>query len=324
MADSPRATKSPARVVEMPQHAQADDAPIVGQADPVFIVGQARSGTTILYRLLQDHPRFRPEAGLSLTESHIMEALAKGGPLNGRQQRAFARAGDGGLAELGPEFARSLRRRIAARVPRRVLVRSPLVWAAVGCEDALRTYLRLAAEGRGAARLVEKTPQHLPWVPHLFRAFPTAKVLVIYRHPVDAFSSFRRRAEEDPKAGWAAFSAEAFVRRWRRELELIAGFARDEGGRFRAVRYETLTAEPDAAQQDVFGWLGEEPLAALPAEVAPSRYAATAERQVFGEIRDLNRHWTDRVSTDEARYIERELLGSPVLVGYASVATAPA
>ena len=46
--------------------------------EPVFIVGEARSGTSILYRTLQQHPSFRPRTE-DLTESNAMALTPRAG-----------------------------------------------------------------------------------------------------------------------------------------------------------------------------------------------------------------------------------------------------
>jgi hypothetical protein len=47
------------------------------EKSPVFIVGPGRSGTSLLYRMLQKHPVFEPQncaAGVDLTESQVFSA----------------------------------------------------------------------------------------------------------------------------------------------------------------------------------------------------------------------------------------------------------
>jgi len=285
---------------------------------PVFIVGQARSGSSILYRLLQEHPAFRPAGGLNLSESHMMTVVASEPSIDVLSMRSFAALDDAGWEAMTEEL-RSVerRRRAAVACPTGALLRSPALWSAVGCEATVRTFVAHAALARGAARLVEKTPQHLPWARHLLRTFPDARLLSICRHPLGAYASYRRRAAEDSNATWADVDVTTFAAAWRADVERIATLATTEPERFRIERYEELTADPERAQEGLFRWLGEDVPAALPVTVAPDPHAPSSEAsQLYGTIRDLGRDWTTWVAAAEAAALEQALAAPMALLGY--------
>jgi hypothetical protein len=295
---------------------------VLGKAsDPVFIVGQPRSGSSILYRLVQTHPTFAPEQGSNLSESDIMANLASSPSLDVLSVRSFVALDDAGWAAFeGGLGAVERRRRLATKVPRAVLLDQPRVWSALGCESVLRSYLDAAAVARGAPRLVEKTPHHLAWVPHLVRTFPDAQLLCITRHPVHAFASFRRRATVEGEASWATLTPEMFVGQWRAEVGLIWRWLREERERFRLVRYEHLVEDPDEEQRRLFRWLGVAPLAELPGrEEADPHAPASDAAALYGEIRPSSTDWRALIAEHEAQTIERSLEPEMEGLGYRPV-----
>ncbi len=292
---------------------------------PLFIVGQQRSGTSILYRLVQEHPRFRPHHGLDLSESHFLAVIAGDRDLTSSPSlRAFAALDDDGWRELERDLACfERRRRVAVRAPIGLLARDVRTWARLGCGGAARTYVAHAHRGRGATRFVEKTPNHLVWVRHLAAAFPDAKLLAITRHPVTAYASSMRRAREDRSATWAALPPRRFAERWRHETRLAMQAVGSGRVDMRLERYEDLVRDPDAFQRRLFAWLDEQPLPDLPAPTDINEFAPACEaRQLYGEITDLQRDWREHLSARDAADIERMLAGPMAALGYRPMADA--
>jgi hypothetical protein len=285
---------------------------------PVFIVGQARSGTSILYRLLQTHPTFSRGNPQNLSESHALHVLARSQSIDVPSMRSFAGLDDDAWSRLLAAQPRShRRRRLAPLVPASVLTRLPRLWSALGCEDALRSYIEsVAAAGR--ERLLEKTPQNLPWVPHIAHTFPSAKLVCIGRHPVTTLASYRRRHAEDPGADWAAVSLDDFCARWRHEAALIDRWSRRYPDRFFFLRYEQLVVRPDDVQRELFAWLGLEPLRELPGTATPSPFAPPSEvKHLYGPIGPTSTNWRTYVSAAEAAEVEARLATPMAVIGTA-------
>jgi hypothetical protein len=289
---------------------------------PVFIVGQARSGSSILYRLIQEHPSFLPAVGLNLTESHVLERVAAAPTIDDQELRGFAALDDAGWAAFQTAIAPlEKRRRLALRVPQRMLLRSIPTWSALGCGEVARTYLEHAAAGRGAPRLVEKTPNHLPWARHLLHIVPDAKLVVICRHPLATYASFKRRAAEDSEAGWAGLTPASFAQRWRYEAGLLGQLATSGGDSLRVERYEQLVDDPETFQRRLFTWLGETPRASLPGDIEINPNAPASEaKQLFGAIAATGHEWSTYVPEAEAREVERSLAAPMALLGYGPTA----
>src|SRR5918993_578669 len=185
-------------------------------ASPVFIVGEARSGTSLLYRTLQKHPSFRPHRQ-NLVETDAFSHL--------RRTFMFSRTYPDPLRRFMLEdeaawraFLRTIRpiRAVSAVwAPVNYVLRDRVAWLwhANLHQLVLRAYFFYAWQARGCGRLLEKTPTNSLHLPRLVATFPRARFLYIHRHPVDVFTSYRRRAALDPQASWANIRLDEFCRR---------------------------------------------------------------------------------------------------------------
>ena len=118
-------------------------------ADPVFIVGFPRSGTTLLEQLLDSHPALQ-----SMDEQLAIEAAIDE------------------MRDLGYRYPEDLDR-IDARTMTAVRRK---YWAEVA----------KVIELRQGARLVDKYPFNAVRLPFIAKLFPSAKVVMLLRHPADA------------------------------------------------------------------------------------------------------------------------------------------
>lgn len=125
--------------------------PNVAQS-PVFVVGFPRSGTTLLEQMLDAHPRMQ-----SMDERPFLNNLADQ------------------LEDIGiktPEDLHKLDQR--------------------DCDELRKGYLILACgkvPRRWDARLVDKNPLNMLWLPMIHRMFPQAKFILALRHPCDVILS---------------------------------------------------------------------------------------------------------------------------------------
>jgi hypothetical protein len=288
---------------------------------PVFIVGAPRSGSSILYRTLLQHPSFAG-ARLNLAEAdplsmayraHLLSPDRFPGALDYLldDRAAFDRFA-GCLGPL-PLLHRALG--VVRRMRR--LRESPLCWRACGNALLLRAFFFHAREARGAQRIVEKTPRYARRLSLLRAAFPGALFLYIARHPVDAYSSWRRRAEVDPGAGWAQLSPEAFCHDFRRDVEAVLRWRARDDGSLHLVHYEAFAARPTAIFAEVCRFLGER---AAPAALADSGVsfasAARIDPHLLGPVARRTKSWESHLCVDTARGIERALADLLVALGY--------
>jgi hypothetical protein len=287
-----------------------------------MIVGAARSGTSILYRSLQSHPRFTPAGGINLVESHAVRDLmsllrpsdVRPGPL------ANFAMGTDALTAVARDVEHLARRRATVR---RVAGRSATglrAWQLAGEHHVVRRYFLEAQRRRGAQRLVEKTPAHIWRVAHLGFAFPSARFLFVIRHPLDTLGSFWKRGQEDPaQAVWANVPPERFADRWTRWAGAALDLSRKEP-RFMFIRYEDFTGRTEETVRRILDHIGEpfDPACLLADEMAPPKSASeeAGARAVFGAVRTTTKRWEDYVDRATARDLERRLARPMEQLGY--------
>jgi len=119
---------------------------------PVFVVGFPRSGTTLLEQMLDAHPRLQ-----SMDERPFFNILANQ------------------LDDIGVKVPEDLR-----RLDQR------------DCDELRKGYLTMACSKvprRWDARLVDKNPLNMLWLPMIHRMFPEAQFILALRHPCDVILS---------------------------------------------------------------------------------------------------------------------------------------
>lgn len=226
-----------------------------------LIVGSGRSGTTLLQALVGTHPDI-----VTFPETHFCEmtvgeyqrrvlgrtwvtAEARGRYLLGRCRAALGLtsrrtrnqwAATVGLVGLTPEEA------------------PQLPWGGLVARLAVDAFIELldrAAEREGAALWLEKSPNHLHYLPELLQAAPDLRVVHMVRSGTEVVASMVRAAHDYPQSAWArvADPREA-ANRWNRALRATLHLAGRPG--HHVVRYEGLVARPAEVLSGVFSFLG--------------------------------------------------------------------
>lgn len=119
---------------------------------PVFVVGFPRSGTTLLEQMLDAHPQLQ-----SMDERPFLNTLSD-------QLENFDVSVPDGLCKLDQR----------------------------DCDELRKGYVTLACgkvPRRWDARLVDKNPLNMLWLPMIHRMFPRAKFILALRHPCDIILS---------------------------------------------------------------------------------------------------------------------------------------
>lgn len=120
---------------------------------PVFVVGFPRSGTTLLEQMLDAHPRLQ-----SMDERPFFNMLSN------QLENSTGIEVPGDLGRLNQR----------------------------DCDELRKGYLILACgkvPRRWGARLVDKNPLNMLWLPMIHRMFPRAKFVLALRHPCDVILS---------------------------------------------------------------------------------------------------------------------------------------
>jgi hypothetical protein len=286
---------------------------------PVFIVGEARSGTSILYRTLQKHPSFRPRE-VQLGETEIVANLRRAFLFREDRPRSLV-AFMLDDADAYRAFLRSIRApRVLSAVTAPVnawIDSPPLWWRRATLHDlVVRRYFLHARRARGCERLVEKTPTNTGNLALLNTAFPRARFLYIHRHPVDVFSSYRRRAAADPDATWARITPPAFCSAYRASLRRAIAW-REQRENLAFVRYERFTADPRGTFAEICAFLEEPFDAEAVVERDPSFGRWQGDPHLWAGIVQTTKDWRDHVTPEEARSIEAALAEEMAVLGYA-------
>jgi Flp pilus assembly protein TadD len=188
---------------------------------PVFVVGFPRSGTTLLEQMFDAHPKLQ-----SMDERPFLNILAG-------QLEHFGVTVPKDLGKLGQRDCDELRKG----------------YVLLGCERIVR---------RWDARLVDKNPLNMLWLPMLHRLFPNAKIVLALRHPCDVIWSCYLQSFRSVALQAACISLEhaarayvAAMRYWLYHVEL---FKPDVF----VSRYEDLVTDPVAQTRKIAAFLDVE------------------------------------------------------------------
>jgi len=191
---------------------------------PLFVLSLPRSGSTLVQRVLAGHDGIATAAepwlllphGYALRERGIAAEYTQ--PIAARAIREFVNGLPGGEDDY---------------------------WRALA-GFAQELYGRAA--GPDARYFLDKTPRYHYIAPELFRAFPEAKVIFLWRNPLAVVSSI---VETWTKGRWN-------VDRWQGDLwgiaDLVEAFEAHRDTVI-AVNYERLVGDPDTAWPAIFEYL---------------------------------------------------------------------
>jgi hypothetical protein len=309
---------------------------------PVFIVGPSRSGTTLLYRILQKHSVFKPHnspVGVDLTESQVFyspESIYN----KEKGQRVGAYSYVLCDSDLFDEFLGELRwtriwqKLLGTRVlpgnynflTRRFLnyrMLRLIFWNLYRGPAMARAYFRVAMRARGVERILEKTPTHLHRIPEIVNTYPDARVVGIVRHPIDVFTSYKRRYEIEHRAGiatdelaWLKISPEQFCTRYKMDAELIKHRNGLGNSCFMYVSYEDLTNNPQETVRQLLTFLGESYEEQCVNLKETKRLHWNVDPHLFDEIQTKTKDWREYIKKEEAEYIELNLALPMKQLGY--------
>ncbi|MDH4017581.1 MAG: sulfotransferase [Actinomycetota bacterium] len=262
---------------------------------PVFIFGNARSGTTLLHRVMscdEDHFTTMKLYQSVFPRVCIIETIGALGRLDERvpgrplhasvrflNRRVF-RAWDG-IHEMGLDRAEEDEAIFTLSLITPALVLAfpdldELESAAFlddkpeaerqACldlyDDALRRFLYARGEGR---RFLNKSVLFAPRIGSMLERYPEANLVYLVRHPFEAIPSFlnmfhKKWLTHSPEIEADSREVRALARLaidyYRRSFETCRSF---DAKRLVAVRYDELVADPKATVLDIYDRLGIEP-----------------------------------------------------------------
>ncbi|MGH8114123.1 MAG: tetratricopeptide repeat-containing sulfotransferase family protein [Rhodanobacteraceae bacterium] len=205
---------------------QADDyhawpilsAPDVSQS-PVFVVGFPRSGTTLLEQMLDAHPRLQ-----SMDERPFLNVLSN-------QLEDFRITVPQDLGRLDQRDCDELRKG----------------YVLLGCGKVARHW---------DARLVDKNPLNMCWLPMIQRMFPAAQFILAVRHPCDVLMScYLQNFRAAPLAA-ACQSLERLARAYVAAMECWLYHVELFHPHVLVSRYEELVADTSTHTRRIAEFLG--------------------------------------------------------------------
>jgi hypothetical protein len=205
---------------------------------PFFIIGSGRSGSSLLGRMLNSHPRLAvpDESHLFRTFYHHLKYYGNLEKRSNREQLVDDILSSFPLQNWSPPPNRE---RFLAQI------RVPTF---AGIMDAMMSSW---AHDQGKQRWGEKTPQHTFYWREILECFPDARFIHIVRDGRDVADSYMR-------ARFGAKTMYMGARRWARWLEQIEELRQVvESRQFLEVRYEDILAEPEFELTKICDYLGE-------------------------------------------------------------------
>lgn len=190
-----------------------------------------------------------------------------------------------------------------------------------------RLFFAFAREARGVDRVVEKTPAHAHHLAEIRAAFPEARVIACVRHPVEVYSSVRKRlarvaerGRDRPGLAWLRATPAEFCQRYAERSALLVEASGRAADPALLVRYEDLTADPASALTRVCDFVGE------PFEEGPLLGDVAERRDPHGSprlrarIAANRKSWREFLDAETAREIEERLALAMEKLGYAPIA----
>jgi len=187
----------------------------------VFLAGLHRSGTSLLFQCLREHPELSGfhDTGVPEDEGQHLQTV----------YAPASRYGGPGVFGFAPQTHLTEDSPLANDDSRRKLF------------EEWRPYWDLSKAG-----LLEKTPQNLLQTRFLQALFPNSYFLVVTRHPVAVAYATRK---------WSRTSLYSLIEHW---LHCHERFDQDRPhlNRVRVIRYEDFVANPSDSLREIYAFLG--------------------------------------------------------------------
>lgn len=262
---------------------------------PVFVVGAARSGTTVLTRMLSRHPDLALHG-----ETHFLTKWLERFPgLLADDASVVPRFLDAWLDSVHHERTGVS----AALVRSEVLAASPPL-----ARNILATILELFRHDQGVARTGEKTPSHFREVARLLSWYPDARIVWMLRDPRAVAASRLQLA-----ASWGDDDPFAASTQWNAAWSMFTRWQSDP--RVLAQRYEDLVMQPDTAVPAMLAFLELDPDRIL--DEATQSGAVHGSFDPDGPLRpDSVERWRTTLSAREVQVIELNTRANLIAAGY--------
>ena len=180
----------------------------------------------------------------------------------------------------------------------------------------LRSFFYFAKKARECNRILEKSPKTQKHSPKLLLAFPKCKILYIYRHPIDVYTSYVRRSQIEAGKAWLEKSPNNFCRMYMNDIKLALKYHSRMEHFSLLIKYEDFTQNTQAEFGKICRFLEEPYEKDAIVERNPDLTKWKPDPHLFGKIIPRTKNWEDYISLDDARYIEFELSATMKILKY--------
>ena len=196
----------------------------------IFILSQPRTGSTMLQRILGNHPDIHTTSEPWLMIPPLIGLICRWTSPEGTEARC-ARSNVGAFLKTFPggedEYFNGLR----------------------------NMYTRLynsALKSSGKKYFLDKTPRYAYFIPELKRIFPEARFIILFRTPLAVLCSIAER--------WARFDEQELFKNWGDDLRVVPRLLVEGikvlGRKCFVVHYERLVSQPKTEIQKICKKLG--------------------------------------------------------------------
>jgi len=180
----------------------------------------------------------------------------------------------------------------------------------------LRSFYYFAGKAREPNRIVEKSPGNLTHSKKLMLAFPNSKLLYIYRHPIDVYSSYVKRSKIEREARWTKLTTDEFCRIYRSSTKLAFKYSRKMEDNFLLVKYEDFTQKTEFEFNKICRFLEVPFENEAITETNPDLTKWHLDPYLFANITPKTKKWQDYISVESAKYIETQLTEEMKVLNY--------
>ncbi|AGP79268.1 hypothetical protein I633_18200 [Alteromonas mediterranea 615] len=237
---------------------------------PVFIMGPERSGTSLLFQQVSNHPDFCDFSHATVETFCFIKPwllLEAAGPEN-YEMRVY----------LGQKNFEAFQKKVHPLIERNKELSAEgmslqylnnaerkSVWFERRYKHLLRAFFYNSWLNLGEKLLVEKTPAHIRCAEEILGAFPNAKLLICTRDPAEIIASHRKRYKKeidlgkkpgDKSIAWLNHSTFDYLKYFSSIDNKISFLAENHSENFIVVPYGQLTSDPELNLRKVFEFIG--------------------------------------------------------------------
>lgn len=241
------------------------------EQEPVFIVGPERSGTSLLFQQVSNHPSFCDFKHATVETFCFVKPWLLLAPASSQnyEMRVY----------LGQKNMVSFQESIKPFIERNMMLTGQgmsvdyinqknrkNIWIERRYKHVLRAFFYHSSQHLGNKRLVEKTPAHIRCVDEIVEAFPRAKILICTREVTEIIASHKKRLlsevelgkdEKDPSLAWLSHDVKQYVKYFK-SIDNAIKKIQQSGCRHLIVPYSQLTCSAESTMSGIYKFLSEE------------------------------------------------------------------